>query len=94
MNPKSDTWSVWRSKVRVGAASALMGLAMFSPTAVLAQVTDKGNPYAHLDVSDDALVAQLDGFRRGFADVNGTRLHYVEGGEGTPVVLMAGWPQT
>lgn len=44
--------------------------------------------------SDEALVRELKGFKNGFADVNGTRLHYVEGGQGTPVILMPGWPQT
>lgn len=46
----------------------------------------------HIDVSDDALVAELEGFKRGFADVDGTRLHYVEGGLGTPVILMPCYP--
>jgi hypothetical protein len=28
------------------------------------------------------------------ADVNGIRMHYVIGGQGDPVVLLHGWPQT
>jgi pimeloyl-ACP methyl ester carboxylesterase len=28
------------------------------------------------------------------ADVNGVRLHYVRGGQGDPIVLLHGWPQT
>jgi pimeloyl-ACP methyl ester carboxylesterase len=28
------------------------------------------------------------------ADVNGIRMHYVTGGQGEPVVLLHGWPQT
>lgn len=59
-----------------------------------AQVTDKGNPYEGVDVSDEALVGQLPGFKNGHAEVNGVRLHYVEGGKGTPVVLLPGWPET
>ncbi|WP_199708258.1 alpha/beta fold hydrolase, partial [Teichococcus wenyumeiae] len=55
---------------------------------------DKGNPYKSIDVSDEALVRELPGFKNSFAQVNGTRLHYVEGGKGTPVILMPGWPQT
>ncbi|RSS81621.1 alpha/beta fold hydrolase [Streptomyces sp. WAC06614] len=49
------------------------------------------------DLSDAALAASLDGaFTSAHADVNGTRLHYVEGGSGpgAPVVLLGGWPQT
>jgi pimeloyl-ACP methyl ester carboxylesterase len=36
----------------------------------------------------------IDGFQDGFADVNGTRLHYVAGGDGDPLVLLPGWPRT
>ncbi|MDX2703665.1 alpha/beta hydrolase [Streptomyces sp. PA03-6a] len=36
----------------------------------------------------------LEGFEHGYAEVNGTRLHYVIGGEGEPLVLMEGWPRT
>ena len=47
------------------------------------------------DTSDAALAASLPGdFRSGYAEVNGTRIHYVEGGKGTPVLLLPGWPQT
>ncbi len=46
------------------------------------------------DVTDAALVASLPGFENGYAAVNGTRLHYVMGGEGTPLVLLPGHPET
>lgn len=47
------------------------------------------------NVPTDAELAQsLDGdFTSEFATVNGIRLHYVSGGTGRPLVLMAGWPQ-
>jgi pimeloyl-ACP methyl ester carboxylesterase len=45
-------------------------------------------------VSDAALVRSLPGFRNGFAEVNGVRLHYVVGGKGEPLVLLPGWPET
>jgi pimeloyl-ACP methyl ester carboxylesterase len=38
--------------------------------------------------------AGLPGFRHNYARVNGIRLHYVTGGEGEPLVLLPGWPQT
>jgi pimeloyl-ACP methyl ester carboxylesterase len=45
--------------------------------------------------SDPALAASLPGdFRSATAEVNGTRLHYVSGGHGFPLVLLPGWPQT
>lgn len=74
--------------------TAIVGLALLMPAAAFAQTTDKGNPYKGIDVSDETLVKELPGFKNGFANVNGTRLHYVEGGEGTPIILMPGWPQT
>lgn len=41
-------------------------------------------------------VAGLDGFRHRFRTVDSVRLHYVEGGrpDGTPVVLLAGFPES
>ncbi|HZR39775.1 MAG TPA: epoxide hydrolase N-terminal domain-containing protein, partial [Ktedonobacteraceae bacterium] len=41
------------------------------------------------------LPAQLEPlFTHQTAQVNGVRLHYVIGGQGFPVVLLHGWPQT
>ncbi|MFC9298063.1 alpha/beta fold hydrolase [Streptomyces sp. NPDC057011] len=46
-------------------------------------------------LDDASLAASLEGgFTSHHADVNGTRLHYVEGGSGEPLVLLGGWPQT
>lgn len=44
--------------------------------------------------SDADLVASLPGFTSRYADVNGIRLHYVEGGSGEPLILLPGWPET
>lgn len=69
-------------------------MAFMVPATLAAQVTDKGNPYQDIDVSDEVLVGELQGFKSSFAEVNGIRIHYVEGGEGTPVFMLPGWPQT
>lgn len=46
-------------------------------------------------LSDTELARSLDGdFSSRHADVNGLRLHYVEGGAGDPLLLLGGWPQT
>lgn len=45
-------------------------------------------------ISDDTLVETLPGFTNHYAEVNGTTLHYVEGGNGNPLLLLPGWPQT
>lgn len=44
--------------------------------------------------SDETLVRSLPGFRSGYANVNGIRMHYVAGGQGRPLVLVPGWPET
>lgn len=36
----------------------------------------------------------IEGFESRTAEVNGTRLHYVAGGQGEPLVLLPGWPRT
>src|SRR6516165_5008940 len=33
-------------------------------------------------------------FRHGTATAKGVRLHFVEGGNGAPVLLLPGWPQS
>ncbi|WP_433256631.1 alpha/beta fold hydrolase [Streptosporangium sp. CA-135522] len=46
-------------------------------------------------LSDATLALSLEGgFSSRLAEVNGVRLHYVEGGQGDPLVLLGGWPQT
>ncbi|QIS04422.1 alpha/beta fold hydrolase [Nocardia brasiliensis] len=45
--------------------------------------------------TDAELAASLPGaFTSAHAEVNGTRLHYVTGGRGAPLLLLGGWPQT
>ncbi|MGW0801929.1 alpha/beta fold hydrolase [Nonomuraea sp. NPDC002799] len=44
---------------------------------------------------DAELARSLEGaFSSRHAEVNGVRLHYVEGGSGEPLLLLGGWPQT
>ena len=75
---------------RTAIAVALAASALFSLPGGAANVS-KPNPAL---VSDAALVKSLPGFRNGNADVNGTRIHYVVGGKGAPLVLLPGWPET
>lgn len=44
--------------------------------------------------SDQKLLQNLSGFVNKSAEVNGIRLHFVEGGEGEPLILIPGWPET
>jgi len=73
-----------------------LGLALLTTTAVdaSAQTTPAQDVAQNLDTSDEALVKQLPGFSNDYADVNGIRLHFVQGGAGQPLFLLGGWPQT
>lgn len=50
--------------------------------------------YSKEPTDDASLVRRLPGFSNHTANVNGITLHYVKGGQGAPVVLLPGWPQT
>lgn len=44
--------------------------------------------------SDAELIKNLPGFENKYITVNGVKLHYVEGGQGKPLICLPGWPQT
>jgi hypothetical protein len=80
------------SKLRNCIAVAGIVAALGGVPAEAAHAQEAGaRPY---DVSDAALLQSLPGFASSFAEVNGIRLHYVSGGEGDPVILLPGWPET
>jgi pimeloyl-ACP methyl ester carboxylesterase len=72
-----------RSLVSALALSTLFGSTVSAQT-----------PSKVTETSDEALVQTLTGFSEGSAVVDGVRLHYVTGGEGPPLVLLPGWPET
>jgi pimeloyl-ACP methyl ester carboxylesterase len=75
------------------AASAL-AIAL-SPFVALPAATARDKVvYSKEPTTDAALVKRLHGFRSDYAQVNGTRLHFVIGGRGPALVLLPGWPQT
>ena len=49
---------------------------------------------AHAAPPVDGAPADLDGFTHHFANVNGTRIHYVLGGAGQAIVPLHGRPLT
>jgi len=71
---------------------AAVSIALASTAAASAQTQAAAT--GTYDVSDVALVKSLPGFTSSFATVNDIRLHYVAGGEGSPVLLLPGWPET
>lgn len=65
-----------------------------SLTSTLSAIAAPSVVYSKEPTTDAALVRRLPGFRSAAAEVNGTRIHYVTGGSGAPLVLLPGWPQT
>jgi len=47
-----------------------------------------------MQYSDEELIKSLPNFSNHYAEVNGTRLHYVSGGQGEPLILIPGYPET
>jgi len=47
-----------------------------------------------MQYSDEELIKSLPNFSYHYAEVNGTRLHYVSGGQGEPLILIPGYPET
>ncbi|WP_158796650.1 alpha/beta fold hydrolase [Pedobacter sp. L105] len=47
----------------------------------------------HNQYSDESLVGSMEDFSNKYAMVNNVNIHYVEGGQGTPLILLSGWPQ-
>ncbi|GAB2686401.1 hypothetical protein GCM10027037_05400 [Mucilaginibacter koreensis] len=43
---------------------------------------------------DEQLIKSWPGFASHHIEVNGTQLHYVDGGTGPVIVCLPGWPQT
>jgi len=83
----------FRSPMRMAISAVFLAAGIATATAVFAGTERESENMA--DTSDTALAASLPGhFRNGYAEVNRTRIHYVEDGKGTPVLLLPGWPQT
>lgn len=55
---------------------------------------DAGQDRPARAITEAALLKDLPGFRGDKVTVNGIRLHYVAGGQGSPIVLLPGWPET
>jgi pimeloyl-ACP methyl ester carboxylesterase len=93
-----------KSIARIGAVSAAFAALMVAASPGYTQATSQAHTDAAAvhktsaakaaNVSDTALVKSLPGFRNGYAEVNGVRLHYVVGGKGEPLLLLPGWPET
>ena len=91
--------SLVRNSTALPALLASLALTLLMPGIANAQdVGDGGAKMGHAtryaDVSDATLVKSLPGFKNGYAEVNGVKIHYVIGGKGEPLILLPGWPET
>ncbi len=82
------------SKGLAAIAASLLALAPLPAVASAATETPAPRSPISAETSDAGLVKSLHGFKNGYAEVNGVRLHYVVGGKGDPLVLLPGWPET
>lgn len=70
---------------------ALTALAMPFPLTTFTKfnsMTDNKN------FNSEELIKSLPDFTNHYAEVNGTKLHYVMGGQGEPLILIPGYPET
>tara|TARA_R110002033_G_scaffold142072_1_gene180512 strand:- start:1540 stop:1911 length:372 start_codon:yes stop_codon:yes gene_type:complete len=44
--------------------------------------------------TDEELIKLVPNFVNNYVEVNGTKLHYVKGGQGEPLILIPGYPET
>jgi pimeloyl-ACP methyl ester carboxylesterase len=82
----------------VATCNSVSGIGLNSPPIALAQLQQ---PQANLtsveqQQLEEGISFEIDNvtFSHHTASVNGIRMHYVIGGQGDPVVLLHGWPQT
>lgn len=79
-----------RQAIALGAGTAALAAA----GGITSAASAAGNSGGAGLPSNQELANSLSGFRSRFARVNGIRLHYVIGGQGEPLFLLHGWPQT
>jgi pimeloyl-ACP methyl ester carboxylesterase len=80
-----------RKAITLGAGAAALAATSGVPAAAAAN--DRGATAA--GPADARLARSLPGhFQSSYAQVNGIRLHYVAGGQGEPLFLLPGWPET
>lgn len=74
--------------------TVLCCLTTITPTITGQNIKNKNKMNIENAYNDDTLVQKLPGFTNNYQLVNGINIHYVTGGQGEPLVLIPGWPQT
>lgn len=77
---------------KLGSLISVAGLCLTLSLPLSSHAREPAKPQTQ-SISDAALVKRLPGFKSEYANVNGTRLHYVSGGSGPALFLLPGWPQ-
>jgi pimeloyl-ACP methyl ester carboxylesterase len=87
-----------RSALTLGIGATVLTAASETPASATAVPADSATSAAvpAAAVGNDAELARSlgTGFTSDYVTVNGLRLHYVAGGEGAPLILLPGWPET
>jgi len=96
---KNLTWNNAASGLIVIAIISVFGVGLSQAKIVIAQ--QQQQPQVNLTSTEqqhllDGISFQIDNvtFSHHMASVNGIQMHYVVGGQGDPIVLLHGWPQT
>ncbi|WP_432326612.1 alpha/beta fold hydrolase [Mucilaginibacter sp. P25] len=92
-----QTASKYNSQIKQSGAPKRSAALLITVVAIFIRVISHNYVFAQSinkeALSDNALVKKLPGFKSEFSEVNGVKLHYVEGGTGKILVLLPGWPQ-
>jgi pimeloyl-ACP methyl ester carboxylesterase len=85
----------------VSSGISIFGIDFFPSQTLLAQQQQRSQTQSNLTSAEQQLPIEGNSFEidnvtfsHNTASVNGIQLHYVIGGEGDPVVLLHGWPET
>jgi pimeloyl-ACP methyl ester carboxylesterase len=75
---------------------SLIGINLIQNQGIVAQQQPRGShiPFGHSFPKDISFDINNVTFSHHMASINDIRLHYVIGGQGDPIVLLHGWPQT
>ena len=82
-----------RLQFMCGVSVKLLVLLCLTAPALLAVASTRSG-HGKKAPSNQILVESLPGFTNMTTSVNGVHLHYVTGGNGSPIILLPGWPET
>ena len=82
-----------RNQLIQAVGALLFGLTLSLPSTAQQTAAQDTRPLPRMEAPFDEEAFARD-FRSHFTQIDGTRIHYVKGGEGPPLVLLHGWPES